>query len=66
MEFRVSIADPEITFYSENDVDNGVMYQFKVSAVNVYGEGPLSAALSITPATVPEAPYDLVMVSSDS
>ena len=45
MEFRVSIADPEITFYSENDVDNGVMYQFKVSAVNVYGEGPMSAAL---------------------
>lgn len=42
------------------------MYQWKISALNIYGEGPLSDALSITPAAVADAPYDIVMVTSDS
>jgi len=32
----------------------------------VYGEGPLSDAITITPASVPNAPTDLKMISANS
>jgi hypothetical protein len=47
-------------------VTQGRAYNFKISALNVYGEGPLSDPVEITPAAVPDAPVNLIMTSSDA
>jgi subtilase family serine protease len=41
------------TSYSDTPVTNGTTYYYKVSAVNVFGEGATSAEASATPATTP-------------
>ena len=53
---RVALNSASITSYQEAGVTQGRPYKFKISAVNVYGEGPLSEPVQITPAAVPDAP----------
>lgn len=53
---RVALNPASITSYVEAGVTQGRPYRFKISAVNVYGEGPLSEPVLITPAAVPDAP----------
>ena len=38
-----------ISYYNDTDVSNDETYSYKVSAVNVIGEGPLSDEVSATP-----------------
>jgi hypothetical protein len=64
-QLRVTVASADITSYQESDVVLGKIYQWKISAYNVYGDGPLSQALTITPARIPDAPFGIVMVTSD-
>lgn len=46
---------------------NGTSYTFTVTAKNVMGTGlPSAASGSVTPATVPEAPYSLSIKTTDS
>jgi len=49
--------------YVDKAVSNGGKYFYEVSAVNNYGESPLSNEASATPATVPSAPQILVSSS---
>lgn len=64
-QLRVSLNSASITSYQEAGVTQGRSYQFKLSAINVYGEGPLSEAVTITPASIPDAPTGVIMTSSD-
>jgi hypothetical protein len=57
--------DPVLQSYSETSVTQGQYYKFKISAMNVHGEGPLSDSLNLTPAEIPEVPTDIVLVSAD-
>jgi hypothetical protein len=44
----------------------GKNYNLKVSAFNIYGDGPLSDPFMITPAAEPNAPTSLVLVSQNT
>ena len=44
----------------------GKNYNFKVLAFNIYGDGPLSDPVMITPAAEPNAPTNLVLVSQST
>ncbi|AGL16845.1 fibronectin type III domain-containing protein [Actinoplanes sp. N902-109] len=44
---------------------NGTTYTVRVRAVNVSGAGPASAAATVTPATVPDAPGPLTVTAGD-
>jgi fibronectin type 3 domain-containing protein len=48
-----------LTTFNDTSVTPGITYYYKVSAVNVNGEGPLSNEASATPPTVPFAPINL-------
>jgi len=53
------------TAYSDSGLTNGQARSYEVSATNSYGEGPRSAAVSATPATVPGAPTGLAATGSN-
>ncbi len=53
-------------YYSDNDLTNGQIYWYKVSAVNALGEGAKTAALSAIPYTVPNSPTGLVAVAGNA
>ena len=50
--FQSGLSSPSFT---DNNVNNGTTYFYKVSAVNAGGEGPLSSEVSATPQVVPPA-----------
>jgi hypothetical protein len=43
----------------------GQTYKFKISAFNLYGEGPLSESITVIPARIPDAPTNVQMVMSN-
>ncbi len=47
------------TFATVTGLNNGIEYQFRVSAVNDVGTGASSIPVVLTPATVPDEPTDL-------
>jgi len=55
----------ETTYYNDTGVMNGQRYYYRVSALNVVGEGELSEEVSATPQTVPSAPRNLVAREGD-
>ncbi len=62
-----SFAEIEnVTYYNDTTVGNGVTYYYKVSAVNLFGEGPASSEVNATPVTVPSAPISLAATVGDS
>lgn len=54
-----------LTTYNDTNVSPGVTYYYRVSAVNMVGEGPLSNQASATPPTVPSAPLNLSASAGD-
>jgi fibronectin type 3 domain-containing protein len=56
--FYIEIGN--VTTFNDTSVTPGIEYFYKVSAVNIVGEGPLSNEASATPPTVPFAPLNLV------
>ncbi len=52
--------------YVDNDVTNGQIYYYQVSAVNSLGEGLRSDEVAVTPATIPSVPQNLVAAPGDS
>lgn len=46
--------------YTDVGVSNGVTYNYRVSALNAFGEGPQCEEVQVTPATVPSAPRNLL------
>jgi fibronectin type 3 domain-containing protein len=61
--FHAEIED--IRFYNDSNVTNGITYYYWIAAKNIVGEGPLSAEVNATPATVPSEPTNLSIESSD-
>jgi fibronectin type 3 domain-containing protein len=54
-----------VTSHTDLGLENGQRYYYVVSAVNEIDEGPPSAEVSATPATVPEAPRDIRATPGD-
>ena len=51
-----------VTSFTDNGLQNGTTYSYRVSASNAVGEGPQSneaSAMPVAPATVPSAPQNL-------
>jgi titin len=72
--YRVQIwhgDGPSVTFvttesrYSIQGLKNGTTYSAKVSAINSVGDSVASESMSVTPATVPTAPFALMAVRQD-
>lgn len=62
-----AVRDLKVLAYDHTGLTNGVAYHYAVAAVNLSGEGPLSAEVSATPiAPAPSAPTGLVAVASDA
>jgi parallel beta-helix repeat protein len=57
---------PQITFYIDSDVVSENTYYYKISAVNIAGEGPLSEETNATFYFVPTKPTDLTENKGDS
>ncbi len=49
----------DVREYTRRELENGIMYYFAVSAVNLNGEGPRCAAIPAIPLGVPDAPVNL-------
>ena len=63
----VTITNLTTLKYTKTGVVEGLVYQFKIQAKNIYGYGPLSTSpQSITPASIPYQPYNLQLVSADT
>jgi MYXO-CTERM domain-containing protein len=54
--WEVNVTGTEFTI---TGLVNGQTYYFAVSALNQIGEGPMTETLSVSPASLPEAPRDL-------
>ncbi len=55
----------DVGTYRDTGLTNGATYYYQVSAVNAAGEGPRSAEVSATPATIPSAPQGLQAGAGD-
>jgi len=55
----------KVLTYNNTRLTNGQRYYYRVSAVNVVGEGELSEEVSATPQTIPSAPQNLVARAGD-
>jgi parallel beta-helix repeat protein len=72
--YRGTVSDGEtflleignITYFNDTNVIGGFTYYYKVTAVSVIGEGPLSNEASGLPISIPSAPIGLMAVSGDS
>jgi hypothetical protein len=62
--FLMEIGD--VGTYMDTGLVNGQTYYYRVSAVNAVGEGAFSEEREVTPATVPDAPSNIVAVSGNS
>ena len=51
--------------FLDTNVTNGVVYYYQVAAVNVAGEGPMSAEVSALPVGPPSAPQNLHVIGGD-
>ena len=61
-----TIAGPDATSATVNDLTNGTPYRFRVFAVNGAGTGPSSPlSAAVVPVEVPDAPADVVAVVVD-
>jgi len=63
---RVTLNNATLRKYTETNVQLEREYEFKISALNVHGEGPLSEAINLIAAKLPEAPTELMLVTADS
>ncbi|HET8725441.1 MAG TPA: hypothetical protein VFM53_14685 [Anaeromyxobacteraceae bacterium] len=62
-----AVRDLKVLEYDHTGLTNGLAYHYAIAAVNLSGEGPLSAEVSATPiAPAPAAPTGLVAVASDA
>jgi len=52
-------------FFSDNEVKNGRTYYYRISAINVKGEGAMSEIISSTPGTYPGTPEGLTLDAGD-
>ena len=52
-------------YYEDRNVENGVTYYYRISAVNGAGEGPRSETVNGTPMGYPTAPQALAATSGD-
>ena len=61
-----TLNDGTLTNYITSSVTQGSTYAFKISALNIYGEGIESDEISITPAAPPDPPTDFTLISADT
>jgi len=54
----------QVTYFTAQTLVQGKAYKFRITPKNIYGDGPVSAELSITPAAVPNAPTALTIMES--
>ena len=55
----------EVLTYTDEDVINGIEYFYWITAVNVFGEGPLSSVASAKPVGTPYNPGNMVLTTGD-
>ncbi|GEM_PF-1767570 len=55
---QIASVSPEVRWYLDEGLVNGVEYHYKVSAVNVIGESDLSLSVSAIPLARPKPPVD--------
>lgn len=60
----VTITDTAQTQFTKSGLTQGTLYKFKIEASNIFGTGPQSSVLEIIPASVPDAPSALALISS--
>ncbi len=60
------IASPSGMIYDDTNLNNGQTYWYKISAINIAGEGATTSTISATPATVPDVPQRLTAIPGDS
>ena len=63
---RLTLNNSALKKYTETSVLAERQYNFKISALNVHGEGPLSDAINLIAAELPEAPTEIKLVRADS
>jgi fibronectin type 3 domain-containing protein len=63
--FLVNTGNTDLS-YLDSGLNNGQSYFYQVSANNSVGEGPLSNKIEAIPATVPDAPLNLIAVAGNS
>jgi fibronectin type 3 domain-containing protein len=61
--FLTSVTVPE---FIDTSVINGQLYYYRVTAFNMFGEGPPSETVTATPGTTPSAPMMLTAMIGDS
>lgn len=62
----ITITNAAQTSYTKTGLTLGTPYKFQIQAINIYGAGPVSASIEIIPATAPDKPTNLQLVSSDT
>jgi hypothetical protein len=62
---RLKVTDLAQTEYIEASVLMGEKYRFRIAAVNVHGEGPLSEPLEVTVSSVPYKLEPANLMSAD-
>lgn len=50
-----------VTYYNDTNVENGVIYYYQVSALNIIGESPKSNKVSVIPGEDPSHPFDILV-----
>ena len=62
---RLAILDPDVYEYNDTHVINGVTYSYAVTAVNAWGESPMTYFAEATPMSRPSEPLDAEAIPSD-
>jgi len=59
-----TLSDQEL-FFNDTDLQNGLLYRYRIAPVNKEGAGPMSEIVEATPVAVPSAPRNFIVEGGD-